>query len=125
MPGHFYSDLPEHFDTLKKKVPEATLIVGHMGGVGFMDLLTIAKQPGIYVETSHTLMMIADLFGIEFAVRFIRRLGIDNVLYGSDWFGPPDFMSNRFSLIGKMDLTAAERGKLLGGHIKGLLEPQS
>ncbi len=125
VPGHFHSDLPEHFDTLKKRVPEATLIVGHMGGVRFMDLLTIAKQPGIYVETSHTLMMIADLFGIDFAVRFIRRLGIDNVLYGSDWHGPPDFMSNQYSLIGKMDLTAEERGKILGGNIKEILETRS
>ena len=73
---HFHSNLPEHLDTLKKRVPEATLIVGHMGGVRFLDLLTIAQQPGIYVETSWTLMMIADLFGADFATRFIRRQAI-------------------------------------------------
>lgn len=125
VPGHFHSDLPEHFDTLKKRVPEATLIVGHMGGVRFLDLLTIAGQQGVYVETSWTLTMIADLFGIDFATRFIRRLGVDNVLYGSDWFGPHKEMSNQLSLIEKMDLTPEERGKILGGNIRRVLEARS
>ena len=90
-----------------------------------MDLLTITRLPGVYAETSHTLMMIADLYGIDFAARFIRSLGVENVLYGSDWWGPPKLMSNQLSPLRKMDLNAEEKDKILGGNIQEILEARS
>ena len=107
---------------LKKSVPEATIIVGHMGGPRFLDLLTAAYD---YAETSVTLPMIVDLFGISFAARFIRRIGIDRVIFGSDWSGTVNSIVNQLSLIQKMSLTREEKEKILGENIRKVLEAQS
>lgn len=120
-PGYFHHNLPEHIDTLKKRVPEATIIIAHMGGPRFLDLLTIAPQPGIYVETSHALPMIADLFGIDFVTRFLRKIGVDNVVFGSDWWGSIKMIETPMKLIQKMDLKREEKEKILGENIRKVM----
>jgi len=122
-PGYFYNCLPEHIDILKKRVPKATIIIAHMGYQRFLDLLLcIAPLSGVYVETSWGLTMIADLFGIDFATRYIRRIGVDNVIFGSDWMGTNEEMNDQLSLIQKMSLTREEREKILGENIRRVLE---
>ena len=120
-PGYIYNNSPEHIDRVKKNVPESTIIVAHMGGQRFLDLLTIATQPGIYVETSHTLPLIADLYGVDFTVRFLRKIGIGNVLYGSDWFGLKSMISVQLDLIDKLDLAREEKDRILGENIRGIM----
>jgi hypothetical protein len=121
-PGYFANNLPEHIDALKKRVPEATLIVGHMGMQRFMDLISIAPQPGVYVETSWGLTLAAELFGVDFATRFVRRIGIERVIFGSDWFGFNSERHNQINLIQKMDLTREEKERILGENVRNILE---
>jgi len=45
--GTFNNHKPEHIDTLKKNVPDATIIVGHMAWQRFMDLLMLVWASGI------------------------------------------------------------------------------
>jgi len=120
-PGYLYHTLPQHIDTLKKNIPEATIIIAHMGGQRFMDLLTVATQPGIYVETSHGLPLIADLHGLDFTVRFLRKIGVDNILYGSDWWGLKSMIKIQIALIDKLDLTMEEKEKILGKNIRKVI----
>jgi len=123
--GTFDNHKPEHIDTLKKNVPDATIIVGHMAWQRFMDLLTLVWVPGIYIETSNGLNMIADLYGLNFAEKLIRRLGVDKVVFGSDWIGSSSRMTKEnMDLINKMNLTTEEREKILGENIRKVLEAQ-
>jgi len=123
--GTFDNHKPEHIDTLKKNVPDATIIVGHMAWQRFMDLLILVWESGIYVETSNGLNMIADLYGLGFAERLIRRLGVDKVVFGSDWIGSSSRMTKEnMDLINKMNLTTEERKKILGENIRKVLKTQ-
>ena len=117
---------PEHIYILKKHVPDAIILVGHTAYQRFMDLIPLVSYPGIYVETSFGLEMIADLYGIKFAERFIRRIGIDKIVYGSDWMGTQDgkerIVDNNFSIFDKMNLTKEEKAKILGENIRKVME---
>jgi len=120
--GTFDNHKPEHIDTLKKNVPDATIMVGHMAWQRFMDLLTLVWESGIYIETSNGLNMIADLYGVDFAERLIRRLGVDKVVFGSDWMGSSSRMTKEnIDLINKMNLTTGEKEKILGENIRKVL----
>ena len=121
-PGYFHHCLVEHIDVLKKRAPKATILIGHMGGPRFLDLIPIAPLPGIYVETSWGLTLIAYLYGIDFATRFIRRIGVDNVVFGSDWIGTNNERKAQLSVIEKMSLTSEEKEKILGENMRKILE---
>jgi len=76
-------------------------------------------MPGIYIETSNGLNMIADLYGVDFAERLIRRLGVDKVVFGSDWMGSSSRMTKEnMDLINKMSLAREEKEKILGENIR-------
>ncbi len=117
---------PEHIYILKKRVPDAIILVGHTAYQHFMDLFPLALYPGIYVETSFGLELIANLYGVKFAERFIRRIGIDKVVFGSDWMGTQDgderIVDNNFSIYDKMNLTEEEKAKILGENIRKVME---
>ena len=120
--GDFNNCLVEHIAVLWKRVPDATIIIGHMGFPRWLDLLTIAALPNIYVETSWGLTMLAELYGIDFASRFIDKIGVDNVVFGSDWFGRGWSETNKqIDLIGKLDLSEEEKEKILGDNINSIL----
>ena len=123
--GDYHNCLVEHISVLWKRVPEATILIGHMGLQRFLDLLTIAPLPRIYVETSWGLTLIADLYGIDFATKFIRRIGVDNVVFGSDWIGTNNERKAQLSIIQKMSLTREEKEKILGENIRKVLEARA
>ena len=116
---------PEYIYKLKKHVPDAIIIIGHTGYQRFMDILPLMDYPGIYVETSFGLELISNLHGIRFAERFIRRIGIDKVVFGSDWMGTQDgnqrIEENNLKIFDKMELTEEEKTKILGENIRKVL----
>lgn len=121
--GDFNNCLVEHIAVLWKRVPEATILIGHMGFPRWLDLLTIAPLPNIYVETSWGLTMLAELYGLDFTSRFISKIGVDNIVFGSDWFGRGWFETkNQIELIQKLDLSLTEKEKILGVNINTVLE---
>jgi len=121
--GTFDNHKPEHIYTLKKHEPNATILVGHMAYQRFLDLLILMWEPGIYVETSFGLELIASLHGIKFAERFLRRLGINRIVFGSDWMGQVERMTDlNMNIIDKMDLTKEEKDNILGENIRKVLE---
>ena len=50
-------------------------------------------------------------------------IGVDNVLFGSDWFGRQVGMEQegQLELINKLDLTREEKEKILGDNISKIL----
>jgi predicted TIM-barrel fold metal-dependent hydrolase len=120
-PGYFYYNLPWHIDVLNHRVPEAKIIVAHMFGYRFMDVITLAERPNIYTETSWGLTAMAELQGLDFVNRFVRRIGVDNLIYGSDWVGPHGEMERQIELIRKLDLTREEEDKILGENLFQIL----
>jgi predicted TIM-barrel fold metal-dependent hydrolase len=104
-------------------------MVGHFAYQHFMDLLPLASAPGIYIETSFGLEMIVSLHGVRFAERLIRRIGIDRIVFGSDWMGTQDgnarIADNNLNIIDKMELTQEEKSKILGENIQNVLAFQN
>jgi hypothetical protein len=120
--GHYNQSLPEHFDALKKAIPELVLIIAHMSYPKFVDLLNIVPKDGVFMDTSTSLPWIIDLYGIDFTSRYIRRIGADSVIFGSDWWGDSGEMKRQIELIKKLDLTTEEKNQILGGTISKILK---
>jgi predicted TIM-barrel fold metal-dependent hydrolase len=94
-----------------------------MGYPRYLDMITLGQIPGVYIETSWGLTGIAELNGLTYTSKLLRLIGIDNVLYGSDWVGPQVGMEmvRQLGLIEKLDLTREEKDKILGGNISKIL----
>jgi predicted TIM-barrel fold metal-dependent hydrolase len=121
--GYFNLNTPGHMDTLKRRVPEATIIVGHMAWPRYLDLIAIGQIPGVYVETSWGLTSIAELNGTAYTSRLLRMIGIDNIVFGSDWCSVQIGMEQerQIRLIESLDLTREEKDKILGGNMGRVL----
>ena len=92
-----------------------------MGYPRHLDLLTISLTPGVYIETSWGLTFIEQVHGTEFVKRYIRALGVEKVLYGSDCLGPHGEMENQLSLFDRLNLPQEEKEKILGENVSNLL----
>jgi predicted TIM-barrel fold metal-dependent hydrolase len=121
-PGFHENNLPYHLDSLKRKVPEASIIVVHMGHINFHDMVILTRHPGLVVESSWGLTLMAELNGPEYVTRFLRRIGIDKIVYGSDWFEPNGEMERQLSLIEQLGLTQSEKEMILGENISKFME---
>jgi len=60
---------------------DLTYAIAHMGGVTHLETLA----GGGYVGISGTLLWLADLYGVPFCERLLRRIGIDRLLFGTDY----------------------------------------
>lgn len=77
-------------------------IVAHMGGVRFLEMIV----GGGYVDISGTLLDICELYGVEFAERLLRKIGLERVLFGTDY---PIFPYERyFEVLDRMSFTDEE-----------------
>ena len=119
--GHYNQSLPRHFDAIKKEIPDIVLIISHLCYPKFLDLLNIVPKEGVYVDTSTTLPWIVDLCGFDFTSRFIRRIGAESVIFGSDWWGQSSEMKIQLESIIKLNLSQREKDLILGGNISNLL----
>jgi predicted TIM-barrel fold metal-dependent hydrolase len=63
----------------------------------------------------------AELNGLDFTVKFLRRMGVENAVYGSDWFGPNGEMERQLGLIERLGLTRDEKDMILGGNISRVM----
>ena len=121
-PGYYYDNMSWHLDVLTHRVPEARIIVGHMYGNRFMDLVPLMDRPNVYAESSWGLSFIADLYGLDFLYRFIKKIGAEKLLFGSDWIGSHGEMERQLDIINRLKLGRDERVQILGGNISKLIE---
>ena len=88
-----------------------------------MDVLSVGQIPGVYVETSWVLTSIAKLNGVPYTSKLVRRIGVDNVVFGSDWCTAQIGMEQerQIKLIESLDLSREEKDKVLGENMRQAL----
>jgi uncharacterized protein len=88
----FDADQPGKFIRLAMACPETRLVLAHLNGPGFTDLLvyeTVARYSWWPGNVYHDLSVVAEMFAggpyAEHLTWVVRRIGTDRMLYGSDW----------------------------------------
>lgn len=89
--------------------------IAHLGGVSFLETLA----GGGYVDISWTILWLADLYGVPFCERLFRRIGIDRVLFATDY--PTCSYESYFEILDAMDLTDDEVERIAHGNAERML----
>ncbi|MFO8034015.1 MAG: amidohydrolase family protein [Candidatus Bipolaricaulota bacterium] len=90
-------------------------VVAHLGGISHMELVDGRG----YVDISAALLDMAELFGVEFCERFLRRVGLKRLLFGTDY---PVFPYERyFEVLDRMEFTDQEIEQIAYGNAARLL----
>ena len=106
---------PVQFGNVMERYPKLKLIIAHMGGNYYFEMLAMAERfENVYLDTawlehwaSHRLPSVTVQEWIEHAVRFI---GSKKVLYGGEGTVPED--------VEKCSLTKEQLDDILGGNAK-------
>lgn len=120
---------PGKFANLAMAVPEARLILAHAHGPSFPQLLVydiLARYPwwgrNVWIDISVTAPMLS---GSPFAEQFVwvlRRVGIDRVVFGSDY--PVDDPLAAVCAITELGFTDAELAAILHDNAAALLNEE-
>lgn len=114
---------PEHFVRLRDAVPDARIILAHMGALKQWEQAENLYAGGdFYVDTSYSVAVCPEEW--ERFARCIRRLGTDHVLFGSDspWANQ-DFTLRRVrTFLSEYQFTEAETAAMLGGNAARILQ---
>jgi len=121
-------DRIEDYDLLPVLAPRTTIIYAHMGGLfGFREFMAIAAgHPNVYLDTSYSLITIVEEIGARRLSTYIKHLGADKFIFGSDhivgltpgWLSASKQIGVIRSLPG---LSEEERNAILAGNIKRIL----
>ncbi len=106
--------LPMQIASAAEKCPEATIIMGHMGGYFHVEdaILAAEKFPNIILETSAMPYP-------EKIAEAVSRIGAERVLFASDGPGcPPDLELKKVKMAG---LSTEDEEKVIGANIKKIL----
>lgn len=111
-------DGPQRILNLREQVPNLEMICAHFGGWGEWDRAAklLPGHDGLIVDTSSSLYR----WSAEEATKMIRAIGVENVLYGTDYpmWDPKEEMQ-RFM---QLDLTDAEREDILWNNAVRILK---
>jgi hypothetical protein len=117
---------PGKFVNLAMAVPDAKLILAHAHGPGFPQLLVydiVGRYPwwqrNVWIDISVTALMLA---GSPFAEQFawvLRKVGIDRVIFGSDY--PLDDPMTAARAVADLGFTVAEQAAILHDNAESLL----
>ncbi|MBW1924122.1 MAG: amidohydrolase [Deltaproteobacteria bacterium] len=119
---------PEAFAPLLARFPRLTLVIAHLGRDFFEESVRLAKEfPNVFFDTSAVIpgnetgdpLEGLSSFTDREAVAFIRKIGVDRVLFGSDypWFHP-GWDLRRFL---RLPFTEEEKAALLGANARRIL----
>jgi len=94
--------------------PNTKIILAHMGGAfHFEDVLLIAVNKNVYVDTSYSIVTIAEKIGVENLARYIKALGPEKFIFGSDTIlglTSEQYSAKRqIEIISQMNLTKDEK----------------
>jgi predicted TIM-barrel fold metal-dependent hydrolase len=106
---------PRNFGPVLQAFPKLTIVLAHMGNGFFDESEELAQNhDNVYFDTS-AIISLAETEGglsdVELA-RLIRRIGVDRVLFGSDWPWFPPLPG--IERIKNLDLTEEEKQDILG-----------
>ena len=119
---------PAAFAGVAEQYPKLNLVIAHLGQDFFDEAAQVAEKcPNIFFDTSAVIpgnelggpLEGRSSLSNEEAVQLIRTIGVERVMFGTDypWFYPL-WDLRRFL---KLDFTDAEKKALLGGNAKRIL----
>jgi predicted TIM-barrel fold metal-dependent hydrolase len=121
---------PMHFAEILRKFNRLTLVLAHLGSPFWDERVELAQRfPNVYFDTSLGFKGLAPwgpestyrerfLHEVD-AVRIIRKIGVDRVMFGSD--APGGNQLDQIEQILRMDLGESEKGMILAGNAKRIL----
>ncbi len=113
---------PANFEPVLHRFPDLKLVVAHLGH-GFWDesVELARKHPNVYFDTSAVISGVErlNIMSNDAFAELIRKLGVDRVLFGSDypWFSPAASLRHFLQLPLKQD----EREQILGQNARNTL----
>jgi predicted TIM-barrel fold metal-dependent hydrolase len=117
---------PGKFVNLAMAAPESRLILAHAHGPGFPQLLVydvFARYPGwrrnVWVDISVTAAMLAGSPFAEQLAWVLRRVGVDRVVFGSDY--PVDDPLTAIRAVAELGFTDKEQAAILHDNADALL----
>ena len=96
----------------------AVYTIAHMGGVAFYE----TTVGGGYVDISWTLLWLADLHGASFCERLMRRIGLDRILFATDYPACP--YEPYYEILDAMNFTDEEIERLAYRNAERMLSGQ-
>ena len=113
-PSFDYS-APQRIARMAVVFPDVTWIVAHLGGGRFMDVIPLET----YVDISGMLLAVCDLYGVAFAERLLRRIGLERVLFVTDY---PVFPYERYyEVLDRMRFNEEEIEQIAYRNAAGIL----
>lgn len=125
--GVEYSE-PVHWTDVLRDFPRLTLVLAHLGSGFWDERLDLARQfPNVYFDTSQgfstpsstALHGYRGLPAVD-AVRIMRRIGVERIMYGSD--APIGDPVSQLEEILALDLTEPEKRMVLGENARRILK---
>lgn len=122
--GALRDDSLEIIEALSERVPNANIIIAHMGGIRILDALILARTSyTIFMDLSLTYAVYRGSHIEQDFFYAIRRLGMDRCLYGSDY---PDtdltgYYNDMREALDIHGFDAADQDKIFGENAKALL----
>lgn len=106
---------PAELAQLAARFPQQQFLCAHAGGEWERGLRAVADSPNILVESS----------GFDATAGFIdmavRTIGAERIVFGSHL--PSRALGTELSKVTAAEITVAQRGQILGGNFRSLLEP--
>ena len=106
---------PGRFDEVLSTFPRLVVVLAHLGNVFLDESVELAqKHHNVYFDTSAIISLTKTQGGLsdDELIALIRKIGVDRVLFGSDWpWFPPQPGIER---IKNLDITEEEKQNILG-----------
>ncbi len=111
---------PTNFQEVAKEFPKLKIILAHLGKGFFAESLDVAQKfANIFWDTSAVITGLESdrkFFSDQELVEFLRKMGVTQILFGSDWpwFDPRPAIEK----IQKLPLTDQEKQMILGENAR-------
>ncbi len=105
---------PKSFVPMLKRYPELKLVLAHFAGAThyYTDALEVLDQfPSVMVDTS----MVLHKMSTDEATKFIKRIGADRVMFGTDY--PGHSLAENIALVKALGLTEEEKRKIFSQNV--------
>jgi len=125
---------PRNFVEVFKNFPNLKFIIAHLGRVYYDEILDISEKfPNVYFDTSSAIpgdangnilrkaeKFLGPLLSDDEAVNLIRKIGVERVMFGSDypWFHPGYDVKRILNL----QLSETEKQKILGLNARNVIK---
>ena len=119
---------PKNFVRVLEAFPRLTLVLAHLGSAWWDERIELAqKYPNVFFDTSQAFAA-SDMLPItprrslaeEDAVRVIRKIGVDRIMFGSDFCPIP--IQPQLEQILRLPLTDEEKRLVLAENAKRILK---